>query len=239
MNDLTNILKADNGSLFGEIHRFRTALTRSQFENALRESPFAIIPSADGDISTVYESGDSTDYSRQSGNFDLHKDGLYCTTPPDFVLLFCAEAGRGDSPTVVIDTRPIVRRIEERPELRVLKYAELVYRGKDGNEHPRRLVEPHPLTGWPILNLGARAYVRPLKGESNEVVPTLREITRAMNEVFRLLDDAKVLRHFWKKDDFLLIDNHTFVHGREAKSVDHQRKLLRVWLSVRDKKGRQ
>jgi alpha-ketoglutarate-dependent taurine dioxygenase len=236
MNELTHVLNDPGKSLPGRTELLSADFDRDGLQAALRESSLAIIPSSDGEISTVSQSGDPNDNSRQTGFFDLHQDGLYYPTAPHFLLLYCEDAGRGDSPTVVADTRPVVEEIDRRPDLQVLREVELVYRGKSGDEHSHPLLESHPLTKWRVLNLGARAYVRSfVKSEPPGAGATLREVVSAMAEVFRLLDGAVVRRHFWKKGDILLIDNHTFVHGREAKSLDFQRKLLRVWLSVKDR----
>ena len=233
MNVLADILKDADRLLTGKTKVLHGNFDRDGLLAALKTSPLAVIPSSDGEISTVQEAGDPADYSRQSGYFDWHKDGLYCQTAPHFILLYCENPGRGDSPTVVVDTRPVVEEIFRRPEMQLLKDVELVYRGKMGDEHIHPVMGQHPLCHWPILNLGSRAYLRPslIPGRVG-ITPTLREIMAAMTEVFRLLDKSVVLRHFWKKGDLLLIDNHAYLHGREAKSVDYKRKLLRAWLSV-------
>jgi alpha-ketoglutarate-dependent taurine dioxygenase len=233
MNELAEILGDAARSLTGKTKVSHGDFDRDDLLAALRASNLNIIPSSDGEISIVQESGDPTDYSRQSGYFDLHKDGLYYQAPPHFVLLYCEDAGRGDSPTVIVDTRPVVEEIDRRPELQVLKDVELVYQGKRADEHSHPLVEQHPLCDWRILNLGARAYLRPARvPRQGGIIPSLREIMTAMVEVFRLLDEAIVLRHFWKKGDLLLMDNHAFLHGREAEKLDYERKLFRAWFSI-------
>lgn len=196
----------------------------------IRQSSMNIVPSSDGDVSTVSEAGDKSDYSRQTSYFDFHKDGLYYPEPPHFLMLLCEDPGRGDTPTVVVDTRPVVAEIARRPELGILREVEMVYRGKTGDEQAHPLIGKHPSAGWPILNLGSRAFLRP-----STKIPTpsttLRQMVAAMTEVYRLLDNAVVLRHRWKAGEVLLLDNHTFVHGREANAVDHNRKLARIWLT--------
>src|ERR1039458_1310701 len=127
MNEIAEILKDATRSLAGEAKILHGDFDRDGLLAVLQASSLDVIPSADGDISIVQESGDPTDYSRQSGYFDLHKDGLYYESPPHFVLLYCEHAGRGDSPTLVVDTRPVVAEIDRRPELQVLKELELVY----------------------------------------------------------------------------------------------------------------
>lgn len=196
----------------------------------IRQSSMAIVPSSDGDVSTVIEAGDKSDFSRQSGYFDLHKDGLYHPNPPHYLVLLCEDPGRGDTPTVVVDTRPVVAEIARRPVLGILSDVEVVYLGKAGDEQAHPLIGKHPSAGWPILNLGSRAFLRP---SANIPTPstTLRQMVVAMTEVYRLLDNAVVLRHHWKAGEVLLLDNHTFVHGREANAVDYNRKLARIWLT--------
>src|SRR5947208_3555522 len=125
MNELGEILKNATKSLSGKVMVLRGDFDRDGLLATLRDSSLVVMPSSDGNISIVQESGDSSDFSRQSGYFDLHKDGLYHRTPPHFVLLYCEDAGRGDSPTVVADTRPVVEEIDRRPELHVLKEVEM------------------------------------------------------------------------------------------------------------------
>jgi alpha-ketoglutarate-dependent taurine dioxygenase len=222
-------------SLFGKITLGNDFFRNTkQLRSTLKAAEVTIIPSNDGDIATVYESGRSRDHSHQTGHFDLHKDGLYRRLLPQFVLLYCNAPGRGDTPTIISDTRPVAQAIEKRPELRILKDVDLVYRSRSGREHTRPFIESHPLYRWRVMNLGARAYLRPrLNSHLTKEAPTLREITTAMAEVYKLFDKTVELKHFWQAGDFLLIDNNCFVHGREAKCTDRGRTLFRVWISMK------
>jgi len=192
----------------------------------LSSTPFLLIATSDGPVSTVAETDQAADFSRQTGTFDFHTDGLYLNRLPDFVALHCVHPGVRGTVTGVSDTVLALQRINPM-HLQVLKELELVYVGRDGTHTSRPLVRHHPRSGDIVLNLGARAFIRP-----RSPFVTLRQQAAALNVLFRELDDAVVLRHRWTSGTLLFFDNNRYVHQRLAVATDHQRTLLRFWLSL-------
>ncbi|MGY3347199.1 MULTISPECIES: TauD/TfdA family dioxygenase [unclassified Bradyrhizobium] len=202
----------------------------------IRQFGFEAIESTDGPISIVRETGDTYDSSRQSGPFPIHTDGLYHERVPELLVLFCQDPGAGTTPTIVADSRAVFRRPGRRKRMELLNGLELVYLGKDGREFPRPFVQRHPVAHFSVAHLGNRTYLR-----AKPTAPRLQKrlspqraakIARALRAQIQA---AMCLRHYWRADEALVIDNYTFVHGREALEVDHRRRLLRLWLSATDR----
>jgi alpha-ketoglutarate-dependent taurine dioxygenase len=190
-------------------------------------------PSNDGLISIVEQSNDVTDYSRQTAFFDLHKDGLYKKQIPDYVLLYCVEPGSEDSPTVFSDTRQVASQVNSVPDLEILRKLEVVYLSRNGNSYARPVIANHPRSGEMIINVAARAFLRPSELDTENVpIPSLRDLAKASTKMFEKLEEAIVFRHRWKKGDIVIFDNNTYVHGRYASKRDVERKLVRIWLSL-------
>lgn len=201
-----------------------------QFLRNIKRAGLVIVPSMDGPISIVQDGDDPKDFSRQSGAFPLHTDGLYYPRVPEFLLLFCENPGEGNTPTLVSDTRPLVRQYEVRRT--VLSDLDLVYVGRDGRCFPRPLVERHPITYEPIMNLGARAFLRLKEGRHRYAGLTRNRAARLAIALRRRLEQSVSLRHFWAAGDALILDNNSYVHGREAaEGRDPRRRLIRVWMN--------
>src|SRR6266478_5715965 len=203
------------------------------FVNKIAQLGLDVVESNDGAVSIVQEQGDPLDFSRQSWQFPIHTDGLYHARIPDLVLLYCRDAGNGATPTAISDSRAVFKRPGRQLRMDLLQSLELVYVGKDGKEFPSPLVQSHPHAGYPILHLGHRAFIRAAStADRQKLRLSPRRGARIVEALREQMCAAMYIRHYWKAGDALLIDNHTFVHGREAESIDRQRKLLRIWLSV-------
>jgi len=192
---------------------------------------FTVLPSSDGLVSTVIDGDTSgTDYSRQAAFFDLHTDGLYYAAVPEFVLLYCISPGKHRVPTVFVDTRLVIERMERLGLLDEMREIEMVYRGRDGGEHARPLVEEHPATGELVVNLGARVYFRSMRGSHLSG----RETTSVVHQMFEQAD-ASAIVHQWDAQQAILFDNARYVHGRglnaDSMLTDGDRQLKRIWLS--------
>ena len=152
----------------------RVNLEVTPFLSCLRSVGLRCVESSDGIISTVQESNDPADFSRQSGFFDLHKDGLYLRNLPDYVLLYCEDPGFGETPTIFIDTRPIAEHVISEAKFEALTHLEMVYFGKENDIYARPLIGRHPKSGEPVINLGARAFVRPGSSIKGPALPCAR-----------------------------------------------------------------
>lgn len=212
----------------------RVSLTAAGFISHVAEHPLRILASSDGLVSEVHEERVTNDFSRQSGNFDFHTDGLVYDSVPQFVLLYCDNPGSGAAETLVADSRRVCQRLSK-SELNLLAQCETEYQGKLGNIIRHPVVVDHPSSGEPVLNLGTHGLLRPwLTSGQQAGSPPLREVVRIMSKLYAAIDDSIVLRHCWQRGDALLIDNYAYLHARLARSRDSNRRLLRIWLSAVD-----
>lgn len=185
-----------------------------------------VISSRDGPISVVFDSNDPKDFSRQTGQFDWHKDGLYLDKLPEVMMLYCVDPGRGNTPTVVGDCEALFD-VASPAEQRQFQELELVYIGPEGEQFPRPLVERHPRTGRSVLNIGQRAIVRP-RFEGHSTAPDLRSVLPKLRD---RLNEGQIFTQTWHAGDLLMVDNMQFAHARRADCPDPDRRLLRLWFS--------
>jgi alpha-ketoglutarate-dependent taurine dioxygenase len=201
------------------------------FLELLRETRLRIVPTSEGPVSVVSERGDPRDFSRQSGSFDLHTDGLYHEKIPQLVILWCENHGTGSARTTFADTRLALAQLED--EIPVLRKLESVYIGKTGGEFSNAVVQTHPWTGEETVSLGSRAFLKPRYDPASIAdVPPLRSVVDAAQRLFAALDRSVVHAQRWHEGGFVLFDNYRFVHGRVAQQPDLARRLLRIWLTL-------
>lgn len=212
------------------------AFDTARFLKQVDASRLQMIHTHEGPVSTVIEKWHPVDCSKQTTHFDLHTDGLYRHRVPDAVALYCANPGRGDTPTRFVDTRQACRELEPRGVMAILRRCQMAYIGRDGRHFPSDLVQRHPVSGEEVLNLGARGYISPMF--DGGYAPSIREITEAVAEMYKSLDAAVVLSHRWTRGQIVICDNYTYVHGRDAHAPDTERTLLRFWLSMKDRENR-
>jgi alpha-ketoglutarate-dependent taurine dioxygenase len=191
---------------------------------------FKLIKSTDGFVSVVTEQADPADKSRQTKNFDFHTDGLYYKKPPDLVILYCVEPGRGDIVTTLADTTKGLKMLHDYRS--VLDKLDLTYIGRGMKRYTRTLIENHPRTGDLVLNLAGRGFVSPNSKVSLGEIPDLREVTQSLQELYNTTEKSVILSHAWQKNDLMIFDNHTYLHGRFGPGADSQRKLLRIWIDL-------
>lgn len=210
----------------------QVSLTTQRLIEHLADLPLRILPSSDGLVSEVHEDRIRNDFSRQSGNFDFHTDGLAYEAVPEFVLLYCDNPGSGAAATLIADTRRVCQRLSN-VELALLAQCETGYLDRLGNTIRHPVVVDHPRSGEPVLNLGTHGLLQPwVTPEQPRDSPPLREVVRIMSKLYALIDDSIVRRHHWQRGDALLIDNYAYLHARSARDRDPHRKLLRMWLSA-------
>jgi alpha-ketoglutarate-dependent taurine dioxygenase len=204
----------------------RLQLDEPAIRLAVAATGMSLITSHDGYVSTVRETGKERDFSRQTGFFDYHTDGLYLAQPPEAVLLHCVSTGASANPTVLADTVDAISRLPN-ADLRVLRQLDLVYIASTGERHSRPLIEDS--SGRMTASLASRGYVAQSPRVSSP--PTMREIAAAMSALFVALESAVILEHEWAVGDVLVFDNHRLVHARRGLPGDVERVLLRAWIA--------
>ncbi len=192
-----------------------------------------VITCRNGAYSIVSTANDQSNPLPASGFLELHTDGLYCGRIPDLGIFYCEDAGEQACGTVLADTRIVIENLREQRLLESFRQLQMVYEFGNLPPIPLPIIADHPLTGEPIIHIGANGYL-PTPVFSGEIKHpwSFREIVERMHQLYRLLDDAVVLEHKWKTRDLLIFDNHTFVHCRQNSIIDHHRKLIRLWLAA-------
>jgi alpha-ketoglutarate-dependent taurine dioxygenase len=206
-----------------------TSLTETEFLSYLRESNFSLSECSDGDHSVIQDNGSAVDFSQKGGCFDLHQDGLGNKDLPDIAMLFCVSPGKQANPTFFCDTLEVIEKVaEDEQAFEVLKSLEFVYIDKSGRQQAHPFVAVNSHTGAPYLHLGSRGYLRQ---QSVDYAPSIREISKLLQKIFALADDATFLEHVWQKGDVAIWDNRRLLHGRGGQVNDRERKLVRLLLN--------
>lgn len=205
------------------------AVSDSELIEALERGGRRVIPSAQGFVSVVEETFSLTDFSATTRKFDMHNDGLYLDALPPYVMLYCEEPGRGDTPTVFCDAIAAARRLLESDRADLFRRLSIVYIGRKLQEHESSLIQEHPQTGDPVLVLGSRAYLRARSSLPPEEIPTLREISSALRDIYEVVDEASICTKDWSNGDAVLFDNYKFLHARVGSRADTGRRLKRIW----------
>lgn len=205
----------------------RNSIDVSSLLPQFAKSSFQIVSSSDGDVSVVQDDGNSLDYSKRSGFFDLHQDGLDKPELPEFGLLRCDHPGQGSSPTVFCDCAAVLSDPLLAEHLSILKRLDHVYLHKSGNEFVRPLVEVG-VNNELFLNFGSRVYLRP---RTLATAPSIREQSAALAALVATIDKHVFYRHFWRAGDIVVFDNRRTLHGRQGAARDLERRLTRILFS--------
>jgi alpha-ketoglutarate-dependent taurine dioxygenase len=218
-----------NGSLFAH---FCASFEVDEFvEAANGGADFALINSSDGPVSVVAHAADCNDRSARTDTFDFHNDGLYLADPPDYCALCCLETGRGDIPTVFVDSRQVMdhlKRLGIPPE--ALARVRQTYVDRRGRHRAYDIVRRHPRFGFEVLQyFSGEGQLIAVDVESGPVhsVAELEEIRMAINDS---IDRCELNTLLWSRGDFVVWDNYTYLHARPSTQIDRQRKLARFWL---------
>jgi hypothetical protein len=197
-------------------------------------STWEVVASTDGLVAVVKEepSADRLDFSRKSGYFGLHTDGT--TRIPEIVMLHCVDPGNDPEvfPTVFADTREMIRTMRERGQGGLMDGVIFRYNQRNGAVHRRPLIQPHPVTGEDIMNIGLTPECGLEPAEGSGISPAEADALYA--ELVELGQDSLSLVHHWKAGELVAYDNVAYVHGRGLSpdiQPDATRTMHRTWLS--------
>jgi len=215
----------------GIFERFQVNLNIGEFFTFLKNTDINPIASHDGMLSIVKDSGElTTDYSKQSLNFDFHTDGLYYKNIPPLVILYCANPGYGSTNTLFADSFDIIDQLDD--YLTTLQKLGVVYVGRDGTQYFSRLIQQHPRTNEKCLVFGSRAFLRPdIESIPVNNLPSIREICNAGKQLLGAIDTCHKIAHKWQTNDLIVFDNIRYLHARASEGQDTNRELFRIWLS--------
>lgn len=171
---------------------------------------------------------DAANYLFSAEAVPLHWDGAF-HREPRFLLFYCDAAEGEGGETVFVDTREVLDRTPEEVRERWQK-VRLTYstekKAHYGGRFTTSLIREHPFTGEPVLR-----FAEVVETERN---PVHLEIEGAdpgslYTEVAgRVLDPGHRVEHRWSPGDLLLVDNHAFLHGRNALGTNTGRSFRRV-----------
>lgn len=181
-----------------------------------------LVKTSGQDYAIAMHKEDPTDCSDRTEFFDWHSDGLYLPQPPRFVLLHCLDPGGGE---VVTELASVDKVLNSLPlfGLRTLRRLRSHYIGHGG-------CFDHPILAGDNMLLASRGYISPLPGLSLDDIPSTRDIGEALAELYEELDAAAV-PYEWAKGRTLIFEQRKFMHRRESRVIDRDRKLIRMWFS--------
>jgi alpha-ketoglutarate-dependent taurine dioxygenase len=182
----------------------------------------------------VHENPDN--YLFTPGAVPFHWDGAFAAQVPSYMFFHCRQAPRAGSggATTFCDT---TRVIEQAPAevLAGWEAAEIAYTTEKvahyGGAVTTPLTSRHPITGAPVLRfaepLDPAEYKNPVFVEIAGLSPTAQD--ELIADLQRRLYAADALyAHEWADDDFVLVDNHAVLHGRQAFAANSPRHLQRI-----------
>ena len=179
---------------------------------------------------------DPDNYLFTPGPVPFHWDGAFAGQVPSYMFFHCRQAPRSGAggATTFCDT---TRVIERAPAEVVTQWdeAEIAYTTEKvahyGGAVSTPLISRHPVTRRPVLRfaepLDPAEYKNPVFVEiagltSEEQEELIADLTR------RLYGPDVLYAHEWVDDDFVLVDNHAVLHGRQAFTADSPRHLQRI-----------
>jgi len=181
-----------------------------------------IVQTSGQDYAIAQHKDDPTDYSDRTDYFDWHSDGLYHQNPPRFVLLHCLHPGSEQSKTELASIETILDRLSVETIL-TLNRLRSHYIGHGGCfDHPIRI------NGGMLL--ASRGYVSPLPDLPLQEIPSIRDTSDALMELYDALGFAAV-PYTWKAGDTLIFDQYQYLHRRNSCMIDKDRKLIRLWFN--------
>lgn len=199
-----------------------------------RSNRFEILNSFDGEVATVTHENNKIDLSRQSLDFDIHTDGAYYKNPPHFLMLHCVHPGNEPIKTYASNTTTAISKIPNRQN--VLENLDYYYVDRNNEEHRHPLIQRHFADENLISNFTSKGYVKPSRRSFvSGTNPNISDTVLSVSEFINSLNNSIELEESWKAGRTLIMDNHTYLHGRKNinNKVDELRKLYRIWFSIK------
>jgi hypothetical protein len=184
-----------------------------------------IVRNRQGEAFSFIEDGnDPTDFSRQSGLFDWHTDGLYHKRPPKYVLQYCLDPGKLDIKTALADSSVVLAQMSMAHKA-TLAQLQIEYVGHGAKRTQPVINEENGL----FLGVGFKniADYTNIIACSTRYVST-RDIADAMSELYQVLDRNKVLIS-WEPNKLLRFDQYKYLHCRDSGRDRDSRRFVRIW----------
>ncbi len=188
-----------------------------------------VIPNSDGNIGTVENKRDSSDFGKNVDVFPFHADGAYYTRIPRYVILYCVQTSGGGE-TFFTETNSVIRALRDTFDNNLIDSLNIVYMGGDKKKYRHPLIER--IDDREVLHWYSSLYLEP---DINKLSANNRRyFTQLSAQVSTFLDNELkkrvVYEHTWAAGDLFVFDNQQVLHGRkEIDDLDSQRLLYRIW----------
>jgi len=171
---------------------------------------------------------DAANYLFSAEPVPFHWDGPF-HVEPRYLLFFCDEASGEGGETTFVDTQAILRDLDP-VQVDAWRGVDDTYttekKAHYGGTFSTKLVRPHPFTGRDVLR-----FAEAVSTERNPVELTIRgsDDPELYARLACLLYEPRYLReHRWVAGDLLIVDNHSYLHGRRALGANTGRSFRRV-----------
>jgi alpha-ketoglutarate-dependent taurine dioxygenase len=169
----------------------------------------------------------ATNYLFSAGRVPLHWDGPF-HVEPSYILFYCDASDGDGGETILVDTRALMRELDSTQRERWGK-VKITYRTEKrahyGGSFSSAIVREHPRLPQMVLRFCevVDSELNPLEIEIEGGYDWLYE-----EIVAETYNPRYVYRHSWNSGDLLLVDNHTYLHGREPLGSNTIRSFRRV-----------
>ncbi|WP_372364441.1 TauD/TfdA dioxygenase family protein [Candidatus Uabimicrobium sp. HlEnr_7] len=185
-----------------------------------------------GPVMEMQVKNDPQNYLFSREKVPFHWDGAFHTVP-SFLVFHCIEAPSRDSggETIFTNTAKIWADANKETQEKWQKIS-LAYETKKvahyGGRIENKMVQPHPANSNQNILRYAEEVETELNPVSLEVVGACdkKEFLRNMTELVYNSDFC--YQHVWENNDYLIVDNHAVIHGRNAFTQSSPRHLRRI-----------
>jgi alpha-ketoglutarate-dependent taurine dioxygenase/4-hydroxybenzoate polyprenyltransferase len=186
-----------------------------------------------GAINELKYQPDTENYIFTNREVPVHWDGAFTGSIPHVILFQCLIAPRKEDlgGTTFVNTEKILANASpsQRDEWNRIS---VTYKTEKlahyGGEITQKFISEHEVEGQPVIR-----YAEPV-ADINPVDLTIHGLENKNSNDFQaevkklLYDPENLYTHRWEKGDFVLADNHTLLHGREAFKKQNERHIQRI-----------
>ncbi|STX27868.1 pyoverdine biosynthesis protein PvcB [Legionella beliardensis] len=187
-----------------------------------------------GPVMEMRPSPDAKNYLFTHGDVPLHWDGAF-HQEPRFLFFHCLQAPAENTggETLFVNTEKVWQQATTEQQRQWLDY-ELSFSTEKlahyGGQIKRKLIAKHPDTGQTLMRFAepvGEDYLNPVT--VNIVNKSDSESKAIIKEISRLMHDSHACyQHQWQTGDYLIADNFSLLHGRNAFSQITPRHLRRI-----------
>lgn len=173
-------------------------------------------------------------YLFTDGDVPLHWDGAFYQEPR-FLVFHCIQAplANAGGETIFVDTESVWKNLDEKKQALWASY-QLTFSTEKlahyGGNITRNLVNKHPDSERTILRFAepvGEDYLNPVTVSIVNKLPS--ESIRILTEICAIMRDPQhCYHHTWQTGDYLIADNFSLLHGRNAFSSHSPRHLRRI-----------